>query len=71
MAFNASSRSENVSLPPPGEGMTWHRLVDTALQFPGFFSIDGEPVLEQEVGLHIYEMKPYSCTLFEACCSSN
>ncbi|XP_031279992.1 isoamylase 2, chloroplastic isoform X1 [Pistacia vera] len=71
MAFNASSRSENVSLPPPAEGMTWHRLVDTALQFPGFFSIDGEPVLEQEVGLHIYEMKPYSCTLFEACCSSN
>lgn len=66
MAFNASNQPENVSLPPPPEGMTWYRLVDTALQFPGFFSIEGEPVLEQVVGLHTYEMKPYSCTLFEA-----
>ncbi|KAH7577502.1 hypothetical protein JRO89_XS01G0259100 [Xanthoceras sorbifolium] len=66
IAFNAADCSESIILPQPPEGMTWHRLVDTALPFPGFFSIDGEPVLEQTLGLCTYEMKARSCTLFEA-----
>lgn len=66
IACNATDHSESVVLPPPPEGMTWHHLVDTALPFPGFFSTEGKPVLEQMAGLYTYEMKPYSCTLFEA-----
>ncbi|OAY49666.1 isoamylase 2, chloroplastic [Manihot esculenta] len=66
MAFNAYPHSESVILPPVPEGMTWHRLVDTSLPFPGFFSEDGEPVFEQMAGLIAYEMKSHSCTLFEA-----
>ncbi|KAK4842429.1 hypothetical protein QYF36_021500 [Acer negundo] len=66
IAFNAANRSESIILPEPPEEMAWHRLVDTALPFPGFFSIDGEPVLEQVAGLFTYEMKSHSCTLFEA-----
>lgn len=66
IAFNAADHSESVVLPPPPGGMTWHHLVDTALPFPGFFSTEGKPVLEQMAGLYTYEMKPYSCTLFEA-----
>lgn len=66
VAFSAANHSETVILPPPPEGMTWSRLVDTALPFPGFFSIDGEPVIEQMEGLFSYEMKSHSCALFEA-----
>ncbi|KAJ7008453.1 hypothetical protein NC653_007199 [Populus alba x Populus x berolinensis] len=47
IAFNAAGRSESVTLPEVPEGMTWHRLVDTALPFPGFFSNDSEPVIRQ------------------------
>ncbi|XP_015891591.3 isoamylase 2, chloroplastic [Ziziphus jujuba] len=67
IAFNAAHHKESVILPPPPKGMEWHRLVDTALPFPGFFSTDGEPVVEHTVGLvAAYEMKSHSCTLFEA-----
>lgn len=66
VVFSAANHSETVILPPPPEGMTWSRLVDTALPFPGFFSIDGEPVIEQMEGLFSYEMKSHSCALFEA-----
>ncbi|KAI5316012.1 hypothetical protein L3X38_045188 [Prunus dulcis] len=66
VAFSAADHSETVVLPPPLEGMGWRRLVDTALPFPGFFSTDGEPVVEQTVGLFAYEMKSHSCALFEA-----
>lgn len=66
IAFNAADLSESVILPPTAEGTAWHRLVDTALPFPGFFSTDGEPVPENEDGLLAYEMKSLSCTLFEA-----
>lgn len=66
VVFSAANHSEIVILPPPPEGMTWSRLVDTALPFPGFFSIDGEPVIEQMEGLFSYEMKSHSCALFEA-----
>lgn len=65
IAFNADNHSERVTLPPPPSGMAWLRLVDTALPFPGFFSADGELVIEKIAGL-VYEMKSYSCTLFEA-----
>lgn len=61
IAFNAAGRSESVTLPEVPEGMTWHRLVDTALPFPGFFSNDSEPVIRQP-----YEMKSHSCMLLEA-----
>ncbi|KNA07666.1 hypothetical protein SOVF_169780 [Spinacia oleracea] len=64
--FNAGEDSENVILPSPPEGMAWVRLVDTALSFPGFFSLDGIPVPEQESGLIEYEMKSHSSLLFEA-----
>lgn len=67
LAFNAASHSESVVLPPVSKGMAWHRLVDTALPFPGFFSNDGEPVIDRTAGLIAYEMKSHSCTLFEAC----
>ncbi|CAL5437028.1 unnamed protein product [Camellia sinensis] len=66
VAFNASVHSESVILPPPPAEMAWLRLVDTALPFPGFFSEDGEPVIEQMAGLVTYEMKSHSCVLFEA-----
>ncbi|KAF5732744.1 isoamylase 2 chloroplastic [Tripterygium wilfordii] len=66
VAFNAADHSESVILPPPPEGMAWRRLVDTALPFPGFFSKEGKPVLEQMAGLVTYEMKSHSCILFEA-----
>lgn len=66
IAFNAADISESVILPPPPEGMSWCRLVDTALPFPGFFSTSGEPVIEQMAGLVAYEMKSHSCALFEA-----
>ncbi|KAM5563791.1 isoamylase 2, chloroplastic [Rosa sericea] len=66
VAFSAAEQSETVILPPPPEGMAWSRLVDTALPFPGFFSIDGEPIIEQMEGLFSYAMKSHSCALFEA-----
>ncbi|XP_010522699.1 PREDICTED: isoamylase 2, chloroplastic [Tarenaya hassleriana] len=65
IGFNASDQSENVILPSLPEGKEWQRLVDTSLPFPGFFSDKGVAVAEQMPGLVVYEMKPYSCTLFE------
>ncbi|XP_052187699.1 isoamylase 2, chloroplastic [Diospyros lotus] len=64
VAFNAADHSERVILPPPPAEMAWVRLVDTALPFPGFFSEDGDPALEQEEAG--YEMKSHSCVLLEA-----
>ncbi|XP_043717066.1 isoamylase 2, chloroplastic-like isoform X1 [Telopea speciosissima] len=66
IASNSSDHPEIVILPPPTEGMTWLRLVDTALLYPGFFSTSGDPVLEQMKGLLAYEMMAHSCVLFEA-----
>lgn len=66
ITFNAGQNSECVILPVPPEGMTWHRMVDTALPYPGFFSADGEPLLEQMGGLFAYEIKSHSCALFES-----
>ncbi|KAI4332522.1 hypothetical protein L6164_017423 [Bauhinia variegata] len=66
IAFNAADSPETVVLPLPPEGMSWYRLVDTALPFPGFFSNSGEIVPEQLPGLLTYQMKSHSCTLFEA-----
>ncbi|XP_060181459.1 isoamylase 2, chloroplastic isoform X1 [Lycium barbarum] len=63
VAFNSAGDSESVILPPPPTGMVWHRLVDTALPFPGFFDEKGTPV---EDGLVAYEMKSHSCLLFDA-----
>ncbi|KAI9093318.1 hypothetical protein K1719_027332 [Acacia pycnantha] len=67
MAFNAADQSEAVVLSPPPEGMSWRRLVDTSLPFPGFFSSNGEFVLgpEQTVGLFPYQVKSHSCILLE------
>lgn len=65
IAFNLDDRSEKVILPPPPSGMFWHRLVDTALPFPGFFTADGEAIIKKS-GLVAYEMQSYSCALFEA-----
>lgn len=69
IGFNASDQPENVILPSLPDGREWRRLVDTALPFPGFFSVEGETVVaeEEEEMLQpvMYEMKPYSCTLFE------
>ncbi|KAG2255147.1 hypothetical protein Bca52824_074441 [Brassica carinata] len=65
IGFNASDRLEKVILPSLPEGRSkWRRLVDTALPFPGFFSVEGETVVTEDE-LVVYEMKPYSCTLFE------
>ncbi|XP_050365591.1 isoamylase 2, chloroplastic [Argentina anserina] len=66
VAFSAANQLETVILPPLPEGMAWSRLVDTALPFPGFFSISGEPVIEEMESLIAYEMKSHSCALFEA-----
>ncbi|KAF7818292.1 isoamylase 2, chloroplastic [Senna tora] len=66
IAFNAANHPETVVLPPPPEGTSWCRLVDTGLPFPGFFSTNGEFVREQTGGLLTYEMKAHSCTFFEA-----
>ncbi|MCL7051524.1 hypothetical protein MKW94_014855 [Papaver nudicaule] len=66
IAFNASEHSESVNLPPNSEGMTWVRLIDTALPFPGFFLTDGACVIEKTEGVVAYEMKSLSCALFEA-----
>ncbi|XP_059660525.1 isoamylase 2, chloroplastic [Cornus florida] len=66
IAVNAADHPESVILPPPPAEMVWLRLVDTALPFPGFFSKDGEPILEKTGDLVTYEMKSHSCILFEA-----
>ncbi|XP_028761634.1 isoamylase 2, chloroplastic-like [Neltuma alba] len=68
VAFNAADQSETVVLSPPPEGMSWCRLVDTSLPFPGFFSFNGEPVPvpEQPSELFAYEVKSHSCILLEA-----
>ncbi|KAL2320923.1 hypothetical protein Fmac_029892 [Flemingia macrophylla] len=66
IAFNASDHPETAVLPLPPKGMSWYCLVDTALPFPGFFSTIGEVVPEQTAGLFTYQVKSYSCTLFEA-----
>ncbi|KAF3436332.1 hypothetical protein FNV43_RR23424 [Rhamnella rubrinervis] len=68
IVFNAADDSETVILPPAPQGLEWRRLVDTALPYPEFFSTDGKPVLGQMVGSFAYEMKSYSCALFEARC---
>ncbi|KAG2267461.1 hypothetical protein Bca4012_038718 [Brassica carinata] len=70
IGFNASDQPENVILPSLPDGRKWSRLVDTALPFPGFFSVEGETIVaeEEEEEMNqpvLYEMKPYSCTLFE------
>ncbi|CAH8283618.1 unnamed protein product [Eruca vesicaria subsp. sativa] len=69
IGFNASDFPEKVILPTLPDGRRkWRRLVDTALPFPGFFSVEGETIVTEE---HMdemavyYVMKPYSCTLFE------
>lgn len=66
VAFNNGNHPESVTLPSLPAEMEWLRLVDTALPFPGYFSEDGEPVLEQIEELVTYEMKSHSCVLFEA-----
>ncbi|XP_004493650.1 isoamylase 2, chloroplastic [Cicer arietinum] len=66
IVFNADDHPETVVLPLLPEGVSWYRLVDTALPFPGFFLTNGDFVPEQISGLCTYEMKSYSCTLFEA-----
>ncbi|XP_073154356.1 isoamylase 2, chloroplastic [Henckelia pumila] len=63
VAFNSANQSEEVALPPLPDNSAWVRLVDTALPFPGFFSVDGVPL---EDDLSTYEMKSHSCVLFEA-----
>lgn len=65
IAFNAADHSESIPLPPPPADMEWLRLVDTARLYPGFFSLDGDPVFEQMPEL-VYEMKSHSCILFES-----
>ncbi|XP_010474952.1 PREDICTED: isoamylase 2, chloroplastic-like [Camelina sativa] len=72
IGFNASDHPESVILPSLSDGSKWRRLVDTALPFPGFFSVQGETVVaeEQMQQLVVYEMKPYSCTLFETVSST-
>ncbi|XP_009111157.1 isoamylase 2, chloroplastic [Brassica rapa] len=65
IGFNASDHPEKVTLPTLPEGRSkWRRLVDTSLPFPGFFSVEGQTVVTKDE-LVVYEMKPYSCTLFE------
>ncbi|KAE8692093.1 Isoamylase 2 [Hibiscus syriacus] len=71
IAINGADKTETIILPPPPEGMAWRQLVDTALPYPGFFSVDGKVVREQMVRLVAYEMKSRSCTLFEACNDDN
>ncbi|KAH6754962.1 debranching enzyme 1 [Perilla frutescens var. hirtella] len=63
VAFNAADQSEKAALPPLTGDATWLLLVDTALPFPGFFSVDGVPL---EDGSVTYEMKSHSCILFES-----
>lgn len=63
VAFNSADHSEKVALPPLAVDATWVCLVDTALPFPGFFTVDGVPL---EDGLVTYEMKSHSCILFES-----
>ncbi|KAL0412793.1 UNVERIFIED_CONTAM: Isoamylase 2, chloroplastic [Sesamum radiatum] len=63
VAFNSANHLQKVALPQLAVDSTWVRLVDTALPFPGFFTVDGVPL---EAGLATYEMKSHSCILFEA-----
>ncbi|KAM7521560.1 hypothetical protein LguiA_011462 [Lonicera macranthoides] len=66
VAFNAAEEPEIVTLPAPPTEMVWLRLVDTALPYPRFFSMDGEAVAEEMPEMVTYEMKSHSCVLFEA-----
>jgi len=67
IAFNAGDHPKTTVLPLPPQGMSWYRLVDTSLPFPGFFSTSGEIVPQMKAGLVTYKMKSHSCALFEAC----
>lgn len=70
IAFNAGKSSKSTKLPELPEGKSWVRLVDTALAHPGFFSLDGDPILCKTQELVTYEMKSHSCVLFETRSSS-
>ncbi|KAL3843647.1 hypothetical protein ACJIZ3_001050 [Penstemon smallii] len=63
VAFNRADNLEIVALPPSADDLNWVCLVDTALPFPGFFSLDGVPLEGEAL---TYEMKSHSCVLFEA-----
>ncbi|KAG4928022.1 hypothetical protein JHK85_054508 [Glycine max] len=67
IAFNATDHPETAVLPLPPEGMSWYRLVDTALPFPGFFSTSGEVVPEQTEGLFTYQLGQRKKKSFSQC----
>lgn len=66
VAFNGGDEPVIGSVPPPRSDMVWVRLVDTALPYPKFFSVTGEPVVEKIPGSLTYELVPHSCVLLES-----
>nr|XP_043637626.1 isoamylase 2, chloroplastic [Erigeron canadensis] len=66
VAFNGGDALVTAMVPPPRLGMVWVRLVDTALPYPGFFSMAGELIVEKIPGSLTYEMAPHSYVLLEA-----
>ncbi|KAF8765725.1 hypothetical protein HU200_008228 [Digitaria exilis] len=66
LCFNASEQSVGATLPALAEGSMWLRLVDTSLSFPGFFSNESDPKVQQVLGFSSYEVKAHSCVLFES-----
>ncbi|KAJ0979635.1 hypothetical protein J5N97_015109 [Dioscorea zingiberensis] len=66
ISFNASDVPDILVLPEVSEATIWHRLVDTALIFPGFFSNISDPDCHMVAGSSKYTMEPHSCALFEA-----
>ncbi|XP_074581853.1 isoamylase 2, chloroplastic [Curcuma longa] len=66
ICFNASDQPETIVLPEQLDGSVWLRLVDTSLEFPGFFSSSSDTNVHEYQGSSSYELNPHSCALFEA-----
>ncbi|KAL5202445.1 hypothetical protein ABZP36_013397 [Zizania latifolia] len=69
ICFNANAESVSVTLPGLTEGSVWVRLVDTSLAFPGFFSTESNPKVQQMPGLWSYNVEAHTCVLFESKCA--
>ncbi|PWA43776.1 Glycoside hydrolase, catalytic domain-containing protein [Artemisia annua] len=66
VAFNGGDEPVTVTVSAPRSDMVWVRLVDTALPYPRFFLVTGDPVVEKIPGSLTYEVAPHSCVLLES-----
>lgn len=69
LAFNAHSTAVGVTLPEPGEGTTWYRIIDTSLASPSEFDLAGTEILPPGLNFGApceYTLESFSALLLEA-----